>query len=302
MLRTFAASTASSIFLLLSPAHAALPAPVKAMIEAAIESGNDDDVTSVVRISKVTNPDDHAEIEAMLQNYKEKQAQLAAREQQEKLQAGFFENWSGEGEAGAFRSTGNSSNTGLSGGIKFTKDAFKWRAKFRATTDYQRSNGTTTREQFRMVLEPNYKFSDRFYAYGLAQYERDRFQGFSARYTLSGGLGYTAIAKDKLSLDVKAGPAWRQTSFAGGGSDSSLAGLAGLDFAWRVSDTLKLTQSADATIASNSNTFNTSTALDAKLIGTLSARLSYSIEHETDPPVGRIKTDTLSRATLVYGF
>jgi len=38
------------------------------------------------------------------------------------------------------------------------------------------------------------------------------------------------------------------------------------------------------------------------LIGSLSARFSYTVEHETNPPVGRLKTDTLSRASLVYDF
>ncbi|MEP3767796.1 MAG: DUF481 domain-containing protein, partial [Marinomonas sp.] len=61
-------------------------------------------------------------------------------------------------------------------------------------------------------------------------------------------------------------------------------------------------ESASATIASDTNTFVSTTALDAKLLGSLSARLSYTVEHETNPPIGRIKTDTLSRATLVYGF
>ncbi|MFK7842975.1 MAG: YdiY family protein [Sphingorhabdus sp.] len=272
------------------------------MIDSAIASKNDADVQTVVKLAKATNPDDIAEIDALFAAYAAEKTQLAAAETRAKQEAGFFSNWSGEGELGAFRSTGNSSNTGISGGIKLTKDAVKWRVKLRAFADYQRSNGITTREQFGASIEPNYKFNERLYAYGLAQYERDRFQGFSSRYTLSGGLGYAVIAEEDISLDVKAGPAWRKTNFTNGGSDSSIAGLAGLDFGWQISDNLKLTESASATIASDTNTFVSTTALDAKLLGSLSARLSYTVEHETNPPIGRIKTDTLSRATLVYGF
>lgn len=44
------------------------------------------------------------------------------------------------------------------------------------------------------------------------------------------------------------------------------------------------------------------TALDAKISGALTARLSYSMQHESDPLPGREKLDTTSRATLVYGF
>ncbi|MEO0441499.1 MAG: DUF481 domain-containing protein [Pseudomonadota bacterium] len=299
-----------------APLHAELPAPVKAMLEAAIKSGIDADVQSVAKIARKTNPDDVDEINAMVARHTAAREQIEKAARQEKLEAGFFENWSGEGEIGAFRTTGNSSNTGLSGGLKLNKDAVKWRLKFLARADYQRSNGVTTREQFKTSLEPEYKFDDRFYAYGLGMFERDQFQGFDARYTLSGGLGYSVIRNDDVTLNLKAGPAWRLTEFADGGSDSSLAGLLGIDFDWQISRNLKLSQdggatvlaesdgfaSANAIFSSGSNTFTATTALDAKLIGRLSARFAYTIEHETDPPDGRVKTDTQSRATLIYDF
>ncbi|MEP2102137.1 MAG: DUF481 domain-containing protein [Parasphingorhabdus sp.] len=299
-----------------SPAQAALPEPVKAMIDAAIESGKDAEVKSVIKFAKVVNPDDIAEIDAMLATYTAKRAQLAAAEKKAKMEAPFFENWKGEGELGGFRNTGNSSNVGLSAGVKLAKDAVKWRLKFRARADYQRSNGVTSREQYAAALEPEYKIDDRLFIYGLAQYDRDRFQGFSSRYTVSGGIGYSVIKEKDIFLDLKAGPAWRLTEFTDGGSDSSLAGLIGLDMGWQIAKNLKLTQGAGATVASDAqsltsanvifssgtNTLTATTGLDAKINGKLKARLSYAIEHETNPPEGRQKTDTLSRATLVYDF
>ncbi|WP_109356730.1 YdiY family protein [Sphingorhabdus sp. EL138] len=301
---------------MVSPAQAALPEPVKAMIEAAIASGKDAEVRSVVKFAKVANPDDVAEIDAMFAAYTAKKTQLAAAEKKAKMEAPFFENWTGEGELGGFRNTGNSSNVGISGGIKLAKDAVDWRLKFRARADYQRSNGVTSREQYAAALEPEYKIDDRLFIYGLAQYDRDRFQGFSSRYTVSGGIGYTVIKEKDIFLDVKAGPAWRLTEFTEGGSDSSIAGLIGLDLGWQIAKNLKLTQGAGATLASDAqsltsanvifssgtNTLTATTGLDAKINGKLSARLSYAIEHETNPPDGREKTDTLSRATLVYDF
>lgn len=299
-----------------TPAAAALPAPVKAMIDAAIASGNKQDVLAVVKIAKATNPDDLAEINSLMTDYNARLAAQAAEALREKREASFFENWKGQGEIGGFRSTGNTRNLGLSGGVKLVKDAVKWRVNFKARADYERNAGKTTRDQLSATIEPNYKFDKSLYAYGLAQFERDRFQGFSARYTLSGGLGYELLKTKDLRLAVKAGPAIRITDFADGDSKSSLAALAGLDFDWKISDHLKFSQDAGGTYASDAQGFtsaiavidsdNTSltatSALDAKLLGSLSARFSYTIEHETNPPIGRIKTDTLSRATLVYDF
>lgn len=299
-----------------TPATAALPDPVKAMIDAAIASGDKQDVVAVVKIAKATNPDDVAEIDSMLAEYKRTQAKTAAAALREKQEAGFFENWKGQGELGGFRSTGNTRNLGVSGGIKLVKDAVKWRLNFQARANYERNKGKTTRDQLNATIEPNYKFSKKLYAYGLAQFERDRLQGFSARYTLSGGLGYELVKTKDLRLAIKAGPAFRVTDFADGPSESSLAGLIGLDFDWKISDHLKFSQDAGGTWASDAQgytsavavidsdnaTFKATSALDAKLIGRLSARLSYTIEHETNPPVDRFKTDTLSRASLVYDF
>tara|TARA_R110000824_G_scaffold21502_9_gene80151 strand:+ start:219 stop:1142 length:924 start_codon:yes stop_codon:yes gene_type:complete len=299
-----------------TPAAAALPGPVKAMIDAAIDSGNKQDVLAVVKIAKATNPDDLAEIMALMAVYNARLAEQAKVELREKQEAEFFENWKGQGELGGFRSTGNTRNLGFSGGVKLVKDAVKWRLNFQARADYERNKGKTTRDQISATIEPNYKFNKSLYAYGLAQFERDRFQGFSARYTLSGGLGYELVKTKDVRLAVKAGPAIRITDFADGNSKSSLAGLIGLDFDWKISDHLKFSQDAGGTYASDAQGFtsavavidsdNTSftatSAFDAKLLGALSARFSYTIEHETNPPVGRIKTDTLSRATLVYDF
>lgn len=299
-----------------TPAVAALPVPVKAMIDAAIASGNNQDVLAVVKIAKATNPDDLAEIDSIIANYNAQLAEQAASALREKQEAGFFENWKGQGELGGFRSTGNTRNLGISGGVKLVKDAVNWRLNFQARADYERNAGKTTRDQLSATIEPNYKFDQSLYAYGLAQFERDRFQGFSARYTLSGGLGYELIKTKDLRLAVKAGPAIRITDFAAGDSKSSLAALVGLDFDWKISDHLKFSQNAGGTYASDAQGFtsalavidsdNTSltatSAFDAKLLGSLSVRLSYTIEHETNPPAGRIKTDTLSRATLVYDF
>ena len=299
-----------------TPAAAALPDPVKAMIDAAIAAGDQQDVAAVVKIAKATNPDDLAEIDSIVANYNAKLAEQAEAALQEKQEAGFFNNWEGQGELGGFRSTGNTRNLGLSGGIKLVKEAVEWRLNFQARADYERNAGRTTRDQLSATIEPNYKFDTSLYAYGLAQFERDRFQGFSARYTLSGGLGYELINTKDLRLAVKAGPAIRITDFAAGDSKSSLAALVGLDFDWKISDHLKFSQDAGGTYASDARGFtsalavidsdNTSltatSAFDAKLLGSLSARLSYTIEHETNPPTGRIKTDTLSRATLVYDF
>lgn len=292
--------------LVATPAFADVPQPVREMIDAAIATGDAEKVATVLELAKITNPDDGEAIDDIAADFSAKQQELAAAAAAEKeadiRSAGLLDNWSGQGQVGAFRSTGNSNDTGLTAGINLQRTGINWRHKLTALADFQKTNGVTTREQFLLAYEPNYQINDRLFAYALGQYERDRFQGFSSRLSASAGLGYEVIETDTMTLSVKAGPAYRKTSFIAGGSDSSIAGLAALDFDWKVSDTVKLTQDASAFIQSGNSTYISTTGLEANLGGSLSARVSYAVEHDTAPPAGAVQTDTLTRFTLIYGF
>lgn len=305
-MRLFPAAIALGALAVPAPALADLPAPVRAMIDAAIDTGDEAKVRTVIELARATNPDDAAEIDAILAAYETDLAAAveaeAAAEQERIRNAGPLDNWSGKGELGAFRSTGNASNTGITAGLSLVREGIRWRHKLSGRADYQETEGVVTREQFLAAYEPNWKITDRLYIYGLAQYERDRFQGFSARYSVSGGLGYDVLTGERMTLSVKAGPAWRRTEFVDGGSRSDLAGLAALDFDWQLLDTVAFTQDASAFVQSGSSTFISDSGLVAKVAGDLSLRLSYTVEHDTDPPAGAVNTDTLSRVTIIYDF
>lgn len=299
-----------------SPAAAELPQPVRAMIDAAIATGDKGKVATVIELARQTNPDDAAEIDAIEAAYTADLAQRdkAKAEATEKQirQAGLLDRWTGRGELGASRSSGNSDDVGGSLALALTRTGIDWSHKINIRADYQRANAATTREQVFASYEPRYQIDAGLFAYGLAQAERNPPQGFSARYAVSGGLGYNLIDTASLDLSVKAGPAYRRTEFADGGSETSLAGLFGLDFDWRISDRLMLTQDANAVAAGggevtavfgggNTNV-NLITGLEAKISDRFGARLSYAVDYDSNPPPGSVSTDTLSRVTVVYDF
>lgn len=310
------ALAASCLVVLPSAAHAQLPQPVRAMIDAAIATGDEAKVRTVIELARITNPADGAEIDAILASFEQRQVAVKAAEAAAKTEAirtaGLLENWSGKGEFGAFRATGNSSNTGITAGLTAERQGIDWRHRLTGRIDFQRANGVTTREQFLARYEPNFNLSEHVYVYALGQYERDRFQGFSARYAVSGGIGYQVFNADDLKLSLKAGPAYRVTEFTDGRSESRIAGLIALDFDWNITKRLTLTQdtnavaetggSAIAIIDSRNTTLDLVTGLNAAISSKLSARFSYAVEYDSNPPPGAVQTDTLSRVTLIYDF
>ncbi|GMM94263.1 YdiY family protein [Qipengyuania sp. MTN3-11] len=301
---------------LATPAAAELPEPVRAMLEAARASGDAAVFDAVAATARQTNPDDAAEIDALVgEVHAARQAAAAKAAEAERLaieEAGPLDRWSGKGEIGAFTASGNSSSTGLTAAVELMRAGNEWTHSLRARADYQRDNGRTSREQFFGAYEPRYQIGENLFAYGLAQYERDRFQGYSGRYALSGGLGVTVFDGPALDLSAKAGPAYRHTRFIAGGTEDSLNALVGLDFDWRFAEGLALTQDANlvaaaggeavAIIGGRSTSVTLVTGLDAKVTDRLTTRLAFTLDYDSKPPAGAVETDTLTRFTLVYGF
>ncbi len=293
-----------------------MPDAARAIIDAAIANGDANDVEAVINAARTAFPDSATQIDAVLRNYRAEQAHIAAQEaaaEEEAIrQAGLFDNWSGQGQIGGFQASGNTDEVGVSAALELKREGIDWEHRLRASVDYRRSEGVTSREQFLARYEPRYQINDRLFAFGLAQFERDSRQGFSARYALSGGLGYRLIDTDSMELSVKAGPAYRITEFADGTNSSRIAGLFGLDFDWQLSDSIKFTQDANSTVETGSEALlivdssNTSltatTGIEAGISDNLSARLSWAIEYDSNPPVGALSTDTITRFTLIYGF
>lgn len=299
-----------------APLQAAMPQPVRAMIDAAIATGNAEKIATVVEIAKQTNPDDAAEIKALhdafLARDAARKAEVASAKAEAIRSAGIFERWDGEGQIGAFYADGNNTNVGVTGTLELNRKGVDWSHRLRARGDYQRSNGRTTREQYLAAYEPRYDIDDGLFAYGLLQYESDRFQGFESRQAVSGGLGYQVLDKGDFKLSVKAGPAYRRTVFLSGETENSLAGLIGLDFDWQIADGITFSQDtnmvaeaagrATVIIDSSNTTLNLVTALRAKISDRVSTRLSYTVDYNSNPAPGAVSTDTLSRFTVVYGF
>jgi len=297
-------------------AQAELPEGARAMIDAAIASGDERKVATVIGLARSTWPEERSTIDAINDHWKitraARRAAEAEAEQTALINAGMFDRWSGEGELGAFQSSGNTESVGVAAALRLDREGIDWTHSIRLRADYQRQNGSTSREQFAASYEPRWQFDENIFAYGLAQYERDRIQGFSSRYSVSGGFGYRVIDNPKLKLSLKAGPAYRVTDFTDGTSADRLAGLVGLDFDWQMLDRLKLTQDVEALAETGgeatlifdgaNTTINLVTGLDFRVSNRLRSRLSYKVEYDSNPPAGSEGTDTLTRATLIYGF
>lgn len=276
---------------------APIPPAIAAMIEAA--KANPDKLAVIAEIAKATNPDSAAEIDARIAAITDK----AAQSRQASLAAqGLLEGWSGAGEAGAFASSGNTNTRGIAIGVNLNKESLHWKHALRGFVDFQRQDGMTTRERYLAGYQGNYNITPRLFALLALTYEKDAFSGFDSRFAQSIGVGYKLFDGPRLVGTIEGGPALRQTRFTNGISDNTIAARIAGDFKWSLSDAFSITETASYFYDGSNNSLQSLTALNAKINNALTARLSYQVNTESNPPLGRRKSDQVSRVTIVYGF
>jgi putative salt-induced outer membrane protein len=274
-----------------------IPPPVAAMIEAA--ASNPDQLKVVADIARKTNPASVVEIDARVAAINA----AAAKAREERLASqGALDGWTGNGELGGFISSGNTENRGLAVGVNLTKETRHWKHGFRGIVDYQEDQGVTSRERYFAGYEGNWKFTPRGFVVLALSYEKDRFTGFTSRFTEALGLGYRLVDGRRLTIAVDGGPALRQTMFTDGTSQSELALRAALNGKWVITPALIFTETATYYSDQRNSSLLSLSQLTARLNGRLSARMSFQVNNESNPPPGRENTDTVTRATLVYNF
>jgi len=276
-----------------------IPEPIVRIIVEAAKTGDPARLLSTIDLAKTTNPNSVAEIDA-----------LAARLQMdaetarlEKLKAQkFFQGWTGEGEVGASMTTGTTNGKTVALGIHLTKEDLEWRHKFAGIANYQRNNDVTATERYLASYEGNYKFTPRLYAFGLLQWEQDRFAGFASRFSESLGMGYAIVDTPMFNWQISGGPALRQTKLITHEAQGDTSAHLDTVFLWNITPNTVFNEELGTYLGGSDSTYLSTTSLTTRIMGDLSARASFNITSESNPPPGIDNTNTITRFTLVYNF
>ena len=71
---------------------------------------------------------------------------------------------------------------------------------------------------------------------------------------------------------------------------------------WVISPTLTFTEAVTCYSDQRNSSFLSVSQMTTRLNGRLSAHFSFQYNNESNPPPGRLNSDTITRATLVYSF
>lgn len=289
-----------------TPVSANLPQPVRAMIEAARDSGDAATLESVLRIARQTNPGADVEIDALLPLRPLLPLEVAPMPL-EGMTVAVAEItppviWHGEGELGGFLTTGTTGSFGGSAVFKLSREQDVWKHTLSGRADYQETDNILSRELFQLGYKADWKINPTTYAYGLASYERDRLSGFYGRWSTGAGMGVKLSNSEAFRLNIEGGPAIRRTSFTDGRAETGLSARGAVGVDWRITPGLRAQQNASIYTEPGATSVESTTALDTRLMAKLSARLSHSLRYERGPLATTVGTNTVTRASVVYSF
>ena len=213
------------------------------------------------------------------------------------------EPWSGKGELGLVLARGNSDADTVNAKLEMARQTDAWKNAFTLAALRASNDGERNAERYAASWQTDFRFSPESYWYNGARYEDDRFSGFDYQASLTPGLGHRFIDEDELKIFGQAGVGYRrlENSLTGESGDSVI--FSGeLRYEQRLTETTSLRNKL-LVEAGESNTFVANElALEVKINSRLSLAAGLGVRHNTDPPAGRDKTDTLTTLNLVYGF
>ena len=224
--------------------------------------------------------------------------------------------WTGEGSVSAGVTTGNTETTDLGIGVNMTRDTGVWAFGVEALADYGEIDGAESKNRWFLSGTVDRQINDRLFGFGRVSYEQDEFSGFDSRTFVGGGLGYEVLTGEQASWTVRGGPglkideiaeiistdAMGMTVTTPAVTEESFSFVASSNFEYAFNENVKLSNDTNALYAETSTQLNNTLALTAQLSSALSARISFDVRHDTEPPAGFESTDTATRVSLVYGF
>jgi putative salt-induced outer membrane protein len=213
--------------------------------------------------------------------------------------------WSGEGAFSAGFTSGNTDTRDAGVRILAKHKGQLWTQSGEFAADYGDTEGVESKNRLAAAGQLDRIFNEQWNGYARLAWERDEFSGFENRYFAGVGVAFQAIETDATTWTLEGGPGYkvdevRATLTTAASTEESVGGRAGSKFKHTFNDRVSLTNNTEVVSSDTSTQISNGIALDANLMGNLSARVSLDVRHDTDPLPEFEATDTATKFSLVY--
>lgn len=212
-------------------------------------------------------------------------------------------NWSGKGEGGIVFSRGNADNDNANLRLELARELDRWKHGFAVSTLRSSNDGDTTAERYGASWQSDFKLTERSFWFGGLRYEQDEFSGFDYQASATTGYGRKLIDTEATKLTGQIGAGYRRLKNSLTGETAGDAVARGdLNLERVLTDTTSLTNRFSVESGSNNTLAINELALQVRMSEAFALSFGVGVRHNTDPPAGLEKTDTLTTVNLVYAI
>jgi putative salt-induced outer membrane protein YdiY len=214
--------------------------------------------------------------------------------------------WSGSAELGYVSTTGNTETTNIKGRANTLWQGVIWSNDTRLEFLNLEEDGERSAGKFLITNKTDRILTEKSYLFIFESYEEDRFSGFEYQTSISAGYGRNLIKNDTMTLDVEAGPGYRISKYdekieGESKENEAIIRLYG-NYVWALSDNAEFQQELTVEGGSKNTISKSITSLKTTIVGELAMKLSYTVKHTEEVPVGTENSDTETTVTIMYSF
>lgn len=220
--------------------------------------------------------------------------------------------WTGKGEAGLVISSGNTETKTANAKLAIAREDGNWKNSFGLAGLYASDDVGTTADRWEAMTQSDYNFSPKTFWFGAARYEQDEFSGFEYQATLSTGMGRKFIETDATKFTGTLGVGYKIIETRAAFDDVTGAPITPrqrqedailrgtLDYDHKLTATTSVLNKFIVEAGADNTYVQNELSLQVRMFETLALSVGYAVRHNTDPPFGFEKTDTLTTINLVY--
>lgn len=210
--------------------------------------------------------------------------------------------WKGNISLGYLASTGNTETQSFNGEVKAAYSVDGWVHNLLLATVGSRDAGETTAERYQAQYKLDKMISEKSYLFGRLAFDKDRFSGFDSKASGVAGLGHHLVENENHLLKAELGAGSRHEELLDGTSNTNAIFLGNVDYLYRIGDNAEFTQTLLLEAGKDNNYSESVSKVRSNLIGALSIAITYTIKHNSNPPMINQKTDTYTAISVEYKF
>ncbi len=220
--------------------------------------------------------------------------------------------WQTSAELGAITTSGNTKGTSVTGKIDARQELQNWSNEYIASAFFKEDEKTDlngnrfsekSAERYFVSGKAGYKLdTDNAKLFVLGSHTEDDFGAYQSYSLVSAGYGDRLYQQDNLTIDAEIGPGYYRgrTALDATENGAMLRTAANLD--WKVSDYATFRQQISLDASSDNKRTQSETSISAKINGSMQMKAAFLLQHDSEVPLGKKKTDTQTSLTLVYSF